>query len=189
MQPATDEQLVERIRTEGSLAFTPLYHRYKHRVYAYCYRLLKHPQNAEDAAQETFLKIHRSLHQLDSSSSLQAWIFTIARNEAFTTLRRTRPWEDIDDVTEDVWDDQTPLDRVVARERSEILQHCLGLLRPAYREILILREYEQLSYTEIASVTNLSESAVKSALFKARKSMGKKLETILKGKDNELRDI
>jgi RNA polymerase sigma-70 factor (ECF subfamily) len=189
MQPVTDEQLVERIRSEGSPAFTPLYHRYKHRVYAYCYRLLKHPQNAEDAAQETFLKIHRSLHQLDSSASLQAWIFTIARNEAFTILRRSKPAEDLDNLTDEVWDDQTPLDRVVARERSELLQHCLGLLRPAYREILILREYEQLSYTEIARVTNLSESAVKSSLFKARKSMGKKLETILKGKNDELRAI
>ena len=186
MQPATDEQLVERIRREGSLAFTPLYHRYKHRVYAYCYRLLKHPQNAEDAAQETFLKIHRSLHQLDSSASLQAWIFTIARNEAYTILRRVRPAEDLDEIVDDVWDDQTPLDRVVARERSELLQHCLGLLRPVYRDILVLREYEQLSYSEIARVTSLSEGAVKSALFKARKSMGKKLETILKGKNDEL---
>jgi RNA polymerase sigma-70 factor (ECF subfamily) len=104
-------------------------------------------------------------------------------------LRRTKPSEDLDDISDDVWDDQTPLDRVVARERSELLQHCLALLRPAYREMLILREYEQLSYSEIARVTNLSESAVKSSLFKARKSMGKKLETILKGKHNELRAI
>jgi RNA polymerase sigma-70 factor (ECF subfamily) len=189
VQPETDEQLVERVKEEGDLAFTELYHRYKHRVYAYCYRLLRHPQNAEDAAQETFLKIHRSLRQLETSTSLQAWIFTIARNEAFTILRRVKPLEDLEGVTDDIWDDQTPLDRVVARERSELLQHCLGLLRPAYREILILREYEQLSYAEIGRVTNLSESAVKSALFKARKAIGKKLETILKGKNDELRAI
>ena len=180
MQPPSDEQLVERIRLEGNRAFAQLYHRYKHRVYAYCYRLLSHPQNAEDAAQETFLKVHRSLHQLDSAASLQSWIFTIARHEAFTMLRKIRPAEDIESVTDEVWDDDTPLERAVARERSELVQHCLGLLRPVYRELLILREYEQLSYTEIARVTRLSESAVKSALFKARKSMAKKLETILK---------
>jgi RNA polymerase sigma-70 factor (ECF subfamily) len=185
MHPAIDERLVERIKSERSLAFAQLYHRYKHRVYAYCYRLLRHPQNAEDAAQETFLKIHRSLHQLKSAGSLQSWIFTIARNEAFTILRRTRPSEDLESITESVWDNQTPLDRVITRERSEVLQHCLGLLRPAYREILVLREYEQLSYAEIARVTNLSESAVKSALFKARKSIAKKIEMMLKEREEQ----
>lgn len=179
-EPVRDEQLMESIRKDGNLAFTQLYHRYKHRVYAYCYRILQHPQNAEDAAQEAFLKIHRFLDQLDHAGSLQSWIFTIARNEAFTLLRRAKPTEDLDDIADDVWDQQTPLDRVVAKERSELLQHCLGQLRPAYRDILVLREYEQLSYAEIAQVTSLSESAVKSALFKARKSMAKKLEEHLK---------
>jgi RNA polymerase sigma-70 factor (ECF subfamily) len=180
MDPARDQQLVESIRKHGSLAFVQLYHRYKHRVYAYCYRILQHPQNAEDAAQETFLKIHRFLDQLEDAGSLQSWIFTIARNEAFTLLRRTKPTEDLDDISDDVWDEHTPLDRIVAQERSELLRHCLGQLRPAYRDILVLREFEQLSYTEISQVTNLSESAVKSALFKARKSIAKKLEELLK---------
>ena len=185
MQALTDEQLVERIRIDETRAFVQLYHQYKHRVYAYCYRLLRHPQNAEDATQETFVKIHRSLHQLEHPESLQTWIFSIARNEAFTILRRVKPVEDLEKAEDEVWEEEGPLERIVERERAAIVQHCVTLLKPAYREVLILREYEHLSYLEIARVTGTSESAVKSALFKARKAMGKKLETMLNER-NEL---
>ena len=183
MQTLTDEQLVERIKVDEERGFAHLYHRYKHRVYAYCYRLLRHPQNAEDATQETFLKIHRSFHQLDHPASLQTWIFSIARNEAFTMLRRAKPVEDLEKAENEVWEEESPLERIVERERAAIVQHCLSLLKPAYREVLILREYEHLSYSEIARVTGASESAVKSALFKARKAMGLKLETMMNERD------
>lgn len=185
VQALTDEQLVERIRVDQGHSFAQLYHRYKHRVYAYCYRLLRHPQNAEDATQETFIKVHRSLHQLEDAAMLRTWIFSIARNEAFTILRRVRPTEELAKATEEIWDEDSPLERVVKQERSEIVQHCLSLLRPVYREILILREYEQLSYSEIARVTGSTESAVKSALFKARKAISRKVESILKGRDEQ----
>jgi RNA polymerase sigma-70 factor (ECF subfamily) len=174
---------VERIRVDEAHAFAQLYHQYKHRVYAYCYRLLRHPQNAEDATQETFLKIHRSYHQLEKPASLQSWVFSIARNEAFTILRRAKPVEELEKADDIVWDEENPLERIVERERAAIVQHCLSLLKPAYRELLILREYEHLSYAEIAAVTGASESAIKSALFKARKAMGKKLDLMLNERD------
>jgi RNA polymerase sigma-70 factor (ECF subfamily) len=180
MRPQIDEQLVERLSSDSALSFFCLYHQYKHRVYAYCYRLLRHPQNAEDATQETFVKIHRSLDKLENAASLQAWIFSIARNEAYTILRRLRPTAELEEETENVWDEENPLEKVVQKERAGIVQHCLGLLKPGYRELLILREYEELSYAEISRITGASESAVKSGLFKARRAMGKKLESILK---------
>ena len=185
MAAYTGEQLAERIKVGEAQAFIQLYHQYKHRVYAYCYRLLRHPQNAEDATQETFIKVHRSLHQLENPSSFQTWIFTIARNEAFTLLRRVKPVEELEAADNEVWEDKSPLDRIVERERAAVVQHCLGLLRPAYRDMLILREYEHLSYTEIARVTGSSESAVKSALFKARKAMGRKLESMFDERDEQ----
>lgn len=185
MQPAREEQIDERSLIDGGQSFVHVYHRYKHRVYAFCYRLLRHPQNAEDATQETFIKIHRSLDQLENVSSLQAWIFSIARNESFTILRRLRPTEELEAESENMWDDEGPLDKVVQKERTAVVQHCLGLLRPTYRELLILKEYEQLSYAEISRVTGATESAVKSGLFKARRAMGRKLDSILKER-NEL---
>ena len=185
MQTLTDMELVERIRVDEARAFAQLYHRYKHRIYAYCYRLLRHPQNAEDATQETFLKIHRSFHQLENPGSLQTWMFSIARNEAFTILRRARPVEELEKAENEVWEEEGPLEQIVERERAAIVQHCVTLLKPAYREVLILREYEHFSYSEIARVTGTSESAVKSALFKARKAMGKKLGSMMNERDEQ----
>ena len=185
IQTPTDEKLVEQLRIDEPRAFAQLYHQYKHRVYAYCYRLLRHPQNAEDATQETFLKVHRSLHQLEKAASLLTWIFSIARNEAYTILRRTRPAEDLQGEADSMWDEESPLDRMVEKERAEIVQHCLSLLKPKYRELLILREYEQLSYAEIARVTGVTESAVRSGLFKSRKAIRGKLEMILKERDEQ----
>lgn len=179
VQQLSDEQLAQGIRVDEHLSFGYVYHRYKHRVYAYCYRLLRHPQNAEDATQEAFLKIHRSLGQLENAASLQSWVFSIARNEAFTILRRQRPAEGLEVESEEMWDEATPLNHLIETERAAIVRYCLGLLRPMYRELLILKEYEQLSYAEISQVTGASESAVKSGLFKARKAMGKKIEQIL----------
>jgi len=185
MQTLTDEQLVERIKVDEARGFVYLYHRYKNRVYAYCYRLLRHPQNAEDATQETFVKIHRSFHQLENPGSLQTWIFSIARNEAFTILRRVKPVEELEKAENEVWDEDGPLERIVEHERAAVVQYCLTLLKPAYREVLILREYEQLSYSEIAKVIGASESAVKSALFKARRAMGKKLGLMMNERDEQ----
>lgn len=184
MQVPTDKQLVENIWADGTLAFTQIYHCYKHRVYAYCYRLLRHPQNAEDATQETFLKIHRSLNQLSNVESLPAWILTIARNEAFTIHRRIKPADQLETVEEDLWDIVTPLETMVRKEKSEIVHQCLMELRSSYREILVLREYEQLSYKEISDVTGLTISAVKSAIFKGRKAMGKRLDSIYLEKED-----
>jgi RNA polymerase sigma-70 factor, ECF subfamily len=98
-------------------------------------------------------------------------------------LRREKPVEELEKAENEVWEEEGPLERIVEQERAEVVQHCLSLLKPAYREVLILREYEQLSYSEIARVTGASESAVKSALFKARKAMGLKLETMMNERD------
>ncbi len=93
--------------------------------------------------------------------------------------------EDLEKAENEVWEEEDPLDRIVERERAAIVQHCVSLLKPAYREVLILREYEHLSYSEIAGVTGASESAVRSALFKARRAMGKKLQLMMNERDEQ----
>jgi len=180
VQPLSDEQLLEQLQLGSPSAFAQLYQRYKHRVYAYCYRLLRDEQRAEDVVQETFLKIHENLYLLQKPEMFRPWLFSIARNEAYTHLRRRRYTEDLESQGDLVWEEDNPLEAVIESDRKNIIQHYLGLLKPHYRELLILREYEQLSYTEIAQITGLTESAVKSGLFKARKALGKKLEPVFK---------
>ena len=180
MQSLSDEELLEQLRLGSPSAYAQLYQRYKHRLYAYCYRLLRDEQLAEDAVQETFLKFHQHLHLLRQAEMFRPWLFSIARNEAYMHLRRTKHVENLKEEEEIVWEENNPLDAVIERDTKDIIQHYLGLLKPYFRELLILREYEQLSYMEIARITGLTESAVKSGLFKARKALGKKLAPILK---------
>jgi RNA polymerase sigma-70 factor (ECF subfamily) len=180
VQSPTDEQLLEQLRFGSTSAFAQLYQRYKHRVYAYCHRLLRDAEAAEDVVQESFLKVHRGVHTLRKPELFRTWIFSVARNEALMHLRRARRWEDLSDECETVWNKGNPLDDIVEQETKEIIQHYLGLLKPRYRDLLVLREYEQLSYAEIAEITGIAESAVKSALFKARKALARKLEPIFK---------
>ena len=179
VQSPTDGEVFEQLRLGSNAAFGQLYHQYKHKLYAYCFRMVGNAQSAEDVVQETFLKIHRGIQSVKQPQHFRTWIFSVARNEALTHLRRTRHLEDLVGEAETVWDHNDPLEELAERETKEIIQHYVGLLKPYYRELLVLREYEQLSYAEIAKITGITESAVKSALFKARKALAKKLEPIL----------
>ncbi len=177
MQLPGDEQLVRLLQKGENSAFAWLYEKYKTPVYLYCLRLLREEQSAEDAAHDTFLKISSGIHSLANPQSLRAWIFRIARNEVMQMLRKTRRNGSID--TGDVWDEETPFEKYEQVETQELVRQSLDRLKTEYREVLVLREYEQLSYAEIAEVTGATESSVKSRIFKARKALLKKLTPYL----------
>jgi RNA polymerase sigma-70 factor, ECF subfamily len=129
---------------------------------------------AEDATQETFIKMFAGVHGLQKVESFLPWLFSIARNEVMMHIRRNRRNGIQSD--EDVWDETTPYELIVSAETTEIVQRLLQNLKSEYREVILLREYEQLSYTQIAEITCNTESSVKSRLFKARKALTKKLK-------------
>lgn len=181
MHQIPDDQLIRQLQSGSSAAFTRLYERYKDAIYAYCLRLLKDTDSAEDATQETFFKILRETASLHNPESFRGWLFRIARNEAYTILRPTRfvaPTND-ENVWENISDGETLLDEIIATEQRDLIQTILGELKVEYREVLILREYQGLSYAEIAEITGDTESSVKSRLFKARKALSKKLAPLL----------
>lgn len=174
MQPSSDEQLVVRLKAGDAEAFGELYERYRPRVYRFAFKLLRDGDQAEDIVQETFLKAQRSIHTLHQNHSLVSWLLSITRNEVYGQLRKTRSNGQVD--VEDVWDTETPLDEVLGTETVVIVQNMIAQLKPGYREVILLREYEHLSYADIARVTQDTESAVKARLFKARKALVKKLK-------------
>ena len=171
-----DEELLERINRNDSRAFEGLYETYAPRLFVYCLRLLRDRQSAEDVVQETLMKVHTKAHAVLHGTSFRSWIFTIARNEAYGLLRKKKTIVLEDD--DQVWNNDTPLELLLRAEESEIVQHLLEELKPEYREILVLREYEDFSYGEIAVITSSTIAAVKSRLFKARKAMTIKLKPL-----------
>jgi RNA polymerase sigma-70 factor (ECF subfamily) len=168
----SDEQLIGRMQLGDSEAFAELYERYRRGVYEYCLRLLQDRDTAADATQNTFIKVHTKIAGLESFASFKAWLFTIARNEIYAYVRRSRT-DGIEN--EDLWETESPHEELVEREEAELVRRFLGELKPEYREVLLLLEYEQMSYAEIASITGVSISAVESRIFRARKALAKKL--------------
>ena len=156
MHPESDEQLLERIRAGDTHAFARLYERYKGRLYAYCCRLMRNDSLAEDAVHNAFLKIHAGVHSVNSPRAFSLWMFRIARNEALMILREKKKTVEPDEDA--IWDDDTPLDILARKEDHECITHLLGQLSTVYREVIVLREFEQLSYAEIAEVTGTTVS-------------------------------
>ena len=173
MEFQSDEQLVERLRRGDTGAFEELYDRYKRHIFTFCLKLTGDRFLAEDATHDAFLKMYHNAETLADTSVFRSWLFTIARNEVFKMLRKHHRNGTVD--PDSVWTTETPLTVTQTNDTKAIVAGCMDALKPEYKEILLLREYEQRSYEEIAAITGDSESSVKSRLFKARKALAEKL--------------
>jgi RNA polymerase sigma-70 factor, ECF subfamily len=172
------EQLwVDQARQGDQQAFGQLVRAYQRPVFNLTYRLLGNEHEAEDAAQETFLRAYASLKQYSPDHKFSTWIFSIANHHCIDRLRKRRvTLVSIDDnpVLENLVGDQPqPEGHALARERGREVQRMLEYLDPDYRTPLVLRYWEDYSYEEIAAAMELSVAAVKSRLFRARQQMAK----------------
>jgi RNA polymerase sigma-70 factor (ECF subfamily) len=178
----TDPVILEWIKAamEGDQdAFAELVYTFQDAVYNLCYRLLYDRGEAEDAAQEAFLRAYLNLQRYDPSRSFKTWLLTIASNHCIDRLRRRRlKWLSIEDPLPNLalsGDEPEPEDVTVLNEQSKELQALLNQLSPDYRAAVILRYWYDYSYTEIADILDTTESAIKSRLFRARQVLSEKL--------------
>jgi RNA polymerase sigma-70 factor (ECF subfamily) len=176
MREFKDVDLVVLAQEGNSDAFAELYRRYSDGVVAYCARLLGNHEAANDVLQASFLKALDQLASLRKPEAFRAWLFQIARNEAFMNLRQTRGNGEIQ--LDEVVEEATPLERLVELEAVQIAETLLSALKLEYREVLVLREYENLSYAEIAEITGDSVSSVKARIFKARRAMVQRYQVL-----------
>jgi len=174
-----DYALIEAFQGGDEFAFVGIYNRYKGAVYAFCVKMLLDTEQAQDVTQETFLRIYENRDRLLKTSSFKSWLFTIARNQCLNALRRNRRHISIDQGVESTLSDvDTPFSKMEKNEQVRFVSRFLQSLKPEYREVLVLREYQNLTYEEIGAVTRSSISAVKSRLFKARKKLAKVMEPV-----------
>lgn len=174
-----DYALIEAFQAGDEFAFVGIYNRYKGAVYAFCVKMLLDTEQAQDVTQETFLRIYENRDRLLKTSSFKSWLFTIARNQCLNTLRRSKRHTSFDPSMESSLPDVgTPFSRMEKNEQVQFVTEFLQSLEPEYREVIVLREYQNLTYEEIAAVTRSSISAVKSRLFKARKKLAKIMEPV-----------
>lgn len=178
-----DRGLIEAFQEGDEFAFVSLYNRYKGPVYAFCVKMLLHKELAQDVLQETFLRVYENRERLMNSTSFKAWLFTIARNQCLNQMRRMHTQVPLHPETErkmEVRIGETPVSMLEKSERIALVNHFLAQLKPDYREVLILREYQNLTYDEIAAITRSTLSAVKSRLFKARRKLADNMRSTMK---------
>ncbi|HHS97477.1 MAG TPA: sigma-70 family RNA polymerase sigma factor [Chloroflexi bacterium] len=174
---SSDIQLVHRAQRGDKAAFGELFCRYERRIYGYLYRLVGNRQWAEDLTQEAFIRAHQSLNQLGPPYDFKSWIYRIAGNLAIDGLRRYKDeislpdWDAGEASAPEPADEHPEADPEQEARREEVRQavwRALHRLPENYRQILLLRELEGLSYREIAGILGVSLDNVKVTLHRAR---------------------
>jgi RNA polymerase sigma-70 factor (ECF subfamily) len=171
----TDEAAwVERAKAGDKAAFEAIFQRYERQIYSFIYRMMGDADDAYDLTQDCFVKAYRALAGTSDDLNVSAWLHRIASNACLDVLRRRQrlrwlPWEG---PKHDHLLISTPIDdperAAISQETRVTVQRVLDKMSHRHRLALILREYEGLSCEEIGEVMNLSRSAVKSMLFRAR---------------------
>ena len=163
---------VQRALAADQAAFGDLVQRYQSAVYNLAYRMLGDPTEAEDAAQEVFVRAWNQLHTFQQDRRFSTWLLSIASHHAIDMLRRRKPQAPLDDVALFIESDDPQPDELALRgEQREMVQQLLNKLPEKYRNVTVLRYYNDLSYDEIARATGLTESAVKTQLHRARRML------------------
>ncbi len=170
--------LIERANEGDQAAFGTLVERYQNAVYNLAYRMLGSPEEAEDAAQEIFVRIYRQLARYDPERKFSTWVLTIATNYCIDQLRRRRmqlvPLENI--IPWARAREAGPEGEALSRESRDEVQRLLRELPEKYRAVLVLRYWQDLSCAEIADILKLPEGTVKTQLHRARKALGQLIE-------------
>ncbi len=174
-----DLPLVDRVLAGDAQAFEELVRRHERRVYRTTFAITGSQEEAEDAMQETFLKVYQHLGDFQRASRFSTWLTRIAINEALQKRRRRRPTESLDEpimtdegVMPKQLEDWHDPERIYAKEEiRKIVEQAIQSLPPIYREAFVLRDVEGLTTEEAAEVVGVAIPAFKSRLLRARLMM------------------
>jgi len=170
---------LQKLREGDKAEFARLVESYSGMIYRLALNMLDDSQDAEDVLQETFIKAYRNLSKFDGRSSLSTWLYRIATNEALMMIRRRKKkfvsidaplqFSDQEQDTMNIVDwCCLPEDELISSEALAYLNQAIDKLAPNLRIVFVLRDIEGLSTRETAEILNLSETAVKTRLSRAR---------------------
>lgn len=174
----TEEEIwLEKARNGNKEAFGKIIEAYQSPVYNLAYRMLNNSGEAEEAAQEAFIRAYTRLDSYNPDHKFSTWLLSITSNYCIDQIRKRRalllsidePIAPHPALMSDK--EEAPESQLVHSQQEEMVQSLLESLEPDYREAVILRYWHELSYEEIAEVMDTSVSAIKSRLFRARKQL------------------
>lgn len=186
--------LVAKAKSGDLAAFEELVNRYEGRIFRLTLNITQNREDAQDAAQDAFLKSYKNLHRFQGESRFYTWLVRIAVNEALMRLRKRRPnvvsLDEPVETEEDLipheiqdWD-PTPEQRYERTEMNSILNEAIGKLDPIFRTVFLMRDVEQISTEETAEALGISVPAVKSRLLRARLKLRETLNPFFRRNSN-----
>jgi RNA polymerase sigma-70 factor (ECF subfamily) len=170
MEP--DDKLIARIRSGDNMALQALYARHHVKVFRFALRLLRNEQAAEDIVSEVFIDVWRNASGFEGRSEASTWLLAIARNKAYSLLRKKK--EDyLDEDSAAEIEDAADNPEVVMQKKNkgDLLRACLSQLSAEHREVVDLVYYHDKSVEEVALIVGAPEGTVKTRLFHARKRL------------------
>jgi RNA polymerase sigma-70 factor, ECF subfamily len=183
---SSDEQIVERALTGDAEAFGEIVRRWERRIFALAYGMLDCSEEARDATQETFLSAFRNLRGFRGEAKVSSWLHRIAVNQCLTRQRRARVRKEsaleddaeIDGATYSAPAHESPARAAESRQTVERVRRAVGALPAELRQVIVMKEFEELTFQEIADALDLPLSTVKSRLYTALRQLQMRLRNM-----------
>jgi len=183
MTTIDDQKLIEAILNGDTKAYTQLVNRYKDLVFTLAIRMLKHREEAEEVAQDTFIKVFKSLDKFKGDSKFSTWIYKVTYNTCLDRIKKNK--KHFNDVAIDeftfnkIETIDNALDNLIKEEKNVLIKNCINKLPEDSSALLTLFYFEELSLDEISKIINIEANTVKVKLFRARKKLAVILEQYL----------
>lgn len=183
---STTETLIQEVQQGNLQAFSGLIDQHKNLVYSLVLRMVKNPQDAEEVAQDAFVKAYKSIKQFKGDSKFSTWLYKIAYFTAINHLRKRQALSSDLDLVHMESEDSGALDQLNQEDQQRYLNEAIAYLRPIDRNLISLFYLEELSIQEIEEITLLSQSNIKVKLLRIRKQLNGILQKLLK---NEIQTV
>lgn len=169
-------------------AYADIVNLYQHKLYQICYRMLGNKQEAEDIAQEAFVRAFINLHSYDQKRKFSTWLYRIATNLCIDRIRKKKPdyyldaevagTEGLDMYSQIAVDEQLPEEAVEQMELQERVQYEISRLPDKYRSVIVLKYIEELSLQEISEILDMPIGTVKTRIHRGREALRKQLNNL-----------
>jgi len=190
----TDLELMLRVRRGDAESFEVLLCRHRVRLVNYFLRMVRDSALAEDLAQEAFLRVYQARERYQPEAAFNTWLYRIATNLALNAIRDRKPWagvgsgsvgadfQEAEPAVSRLLDSKPTVEqRLIQADRERVIRDAVQALPDKQRAAVILHKYQEVDYRQIARILEVSESAVKSLLFRAYETLRTRLEPLLEG--------
>jgi len=178
-----DFTIIQDVLSGKELAFEEIIKKYEKKIYGFIYKMVREECSAEDLTQEVFIKVYQNIESFDMNKTFVTWLYTIAKNTTFNYLKKsnrvkfTQIHENMDYTMKgDLKINENPEALYEEKEKLVYLYRIIHRLPLKYRELILLKYVEKLSYKKISEQLNISVTTVESRLYKARQKLIKAID-------------